>query len=95
MSADATALIEGLVGLDYVAFTRSVLLPQGEFQEFLVGDAKERRDILTELLGLELFVRMAKRAGEEAGAAHAGALHARKMLDDRYAGVDKAALRDA
>ncbi|TML00448.1 MAG: SMC family ATPase [Actinobacteria bacterium] len=92
---DATRLIEELIGLDYPAFTRSVLLPQGEFQEFLVGDAKERREILIELLGLELFVRMAKRAGEEAGAAHAGALHARKMLDDRYSGVDKAALRDA
>lgn len=92
---DATRLIEELIGLDYPAFTRSVLLPQGEFQEFLVGDAKERRDILTELLGLELFVRMAKRAGEEAGATHAGALHAQKMLDDQYAGVDKAALRDA
>ena len=51
---DATRLIEELIGLDYPAFTRSVLLPQGEFQEFLVGDPAERRRILTELLGLEL-----------------------------------------
>jgi exonuclease SbcC len=92
---DATKLIEELIGLDYAAFTRSVLLPQGEFQEFLVGDPAERRRILTELLGLELFVRMARRAGEEAGAARAGAQANQKVLDDQYAGVDRAAVRAA
>ena len=49
-----------LIGLDYAAFTRSVLLPQGKFAEFLNGDPKERRDILTELLGLSIFERMGK-----------------------------------
>ncbi|MPZ91387.1 MAG: AAA family ATPase, partial [Actinobacteria bacterium] len=53
-----------LIGLDYLAFTRSVLLPQGKFAEFLAGDATDRRKILTELLGLELFEKMAKRANE-------------------------------
>lgn len=53
-----------LIGLDYLAFTRSVLLPQGKFAEFLAGDATDRRKILTELLGLELFDKMAKRANE-------------------------------
>ena len=52
---EADAMIKQAVGLDYDAFTRSVLLPQGKFAEFLVGDAKDRRNILTELLGLELF----------------------------------------
>jgi len=92
---DATGLIEDLIGLDYPAFTRSVLLPQGEFQEFLVGDPAERRRILTELLGLELFVRMARRAGELAGEAKAGAQASEKILDDQYGGVDKGALREA
>src|SRR5919108_3671800 len=45
---DANRLITELIGLDYAAFTRSVLLPQGQFAEFLVGDPGERRDILTE-----------------------------------------------
>jgi DNA repair protein SbcC/Rad50 len=53
-----------LVGLDYDAFTRSVVLPQGKFAQFLVGDPLTRRRILTELLGLELFEKMAKRSNE-------------------------------
>ncbi len=61
---DVNAAIEREIGLGYQAFTRAVLLPQGRFAEFLVGDAKSRRSILTELLGLELFERLAKRAGE-------------------------------
>jgi len=61
---EANDLIKKLVGLDYPAFTRSVVLPQGEFAEFMKGDAQKRREILTELLGLELFERMAGRAND-------------------------------
>src|SRR5947209_8410920 len=42
---EADKLIREVVGLPYDGFTRSVLLPQGKFQEFLVGDAKKRRDL--------------------------------------------------
>ncbi|MFN2589433.1 MAG: AAA family ATPase, partial [Actinomycetota bacterium] len=59
-------MIARAIGLTYDGFTRSVLLPQGRFAEFLVGDARKRRDILTELLGLSLFRRMAERAGSVA-----------------------------
>ncbi len=92
---DATRSIEDLIGLDYAAFTRSVLLPQGEFQEFLVGDPAERRRILTELLGLELFVRMARRAGEVAATAKAAAQAKHEVLSDQYDGLDKGAVREA
>jgi exonuclease SbcC len=92
---DATKLIEGLVGLDYEAFTRSVLLPQGQFQEFLVGDPAERRNILTELLGLELFERMARRAGEVAREARSAAQAREEVLARQYAGVDEAAVKEA
>src|SRR6266508_3326437 len=34
---DCRALVEKLIGLDYTEFTRSVLLPQGQFAEFLAG----------------------------------------------------------
>jgi DNA repair protein SbcC/Rad50 len=54
--------IPEIIGLNYDAFTRSVILPQGKFAELLVGDATKRRKILTELLGLELFAEMAARA---------------------------------
>lgn len=90
-----TQLIVDALGLDFDAFTRSVLLPQGKFQEFLVGDAKERRNILTELLGLELFVRLAERA--RAVAAHArtqsGAKH--ELVEREYAGATDTAIAEA
>lgn len=61
---DVTRKLEELIGLDYDAFTRSVILPQGKFAEFLNGDAAQRRKILIELLGLELFVKMAAHANQ-------------------------------
>jgi exonuclease SbcC len=46
------ARIEEIIGLDFEAFTRAVLLPQGDFAKFLGGDPKQRRDILVRLLDL-------------------------------------------
>ncbi|HUK91831.1 MAG TPA: SMC family ATPase [Blastocatellia bacterium] len=56
--------IERIVGLDYNGFTKSVVLPQGRFDEFLTGKPDERRKILSELLQLEIYSRMMKRANE-------------------------------
>jgi exonuclease SbcC len=84
---EADAMICDAIGLDYDAFTRSVLLPQGRFAEFLVGDAKDRRDILTELLGLELFERLAGVAGELKRSAAAEAVAGQHLLETEYAGV--------
>jgi len=84
---EADAMICNAIGLDYDAFTRSVLLPQGRFAEFLVGDAKNRRDILTELLGLELFERLAGAAGELKRSASAEADAGQHLLGTEYAGV--------
>ena len=49
---DIRARIETLLGLDYDGFTRSVVLPQGQFDAFLKGEPKERRKILVSLLNL-------------------------------------------
>lgn len=92
---EADALIREAIGLDYDAFTRSVLLPQGRFAEFLVGDAKERRAILTELLGLELFERLARRAGELRRAAETEVLARERVLEEEYAAVTPEALAGA
>ena len=92
---EADAMIKQAVGLDYDAFTRSVLLPQGKFAEFLVGDAKDRRNILTELLGLELFERLAKLAGEIKRVASAEAEANERLLSTEYAGVTEHAVADA
>ena len=92
---EVNRIVTGLIGLDYEAFTRSVILPQGKFAEFLTGDAKQRREILTELLGLELFGRMAQRAGEISRNAKVGFETKQGVLDREYAGVDDEALRKA
>jgi exonuclease SbcC len=47
--------IEGILGLDFSAFTKAVLLPQGAFHEFLKGDAAARRRILVDLLDLNRY----------------------------------------
>jgi exonuclease SbcC len=85
--ATANELIKRAVGLDYDAFTRTVLLPQGRFAEFLVGDAKERRAILTDLLGLELFERLGRRAGDVKREADAEVRAMTSLLETEYAGV--------
>jgi exonuclease SbcC len=92
---EVNAQIRKLVGLDYDAFTRAVILPQGKFEIFLKGDAADRRAILTELLGLELFKRMAQRANEVARDARVNAEAKEQFLERDYAGVDEDAVAAA
>jgi DNA repair protein SbcC/Rad50 len=87
--------VQELIGLDYTAFTRSVVLPQGKFAEFMAGEAQKRREILTDLLGLELFGRMARRAGDIASKAKLEADAKDEVVEREYAGIDEAALLDA
>jgi exonuclease SbcC len=92
---EVDAMIREAIGLDYEAFTRTVLLPQGRFAEFLVGDAKQRRSILTELLGLELFERLGRRAGEIKRQAAADANAVAALIETQYAGVTPDAVAEA
>lgn len=92
---EVNRIVPRLVGLDYDAFTRSVVLPQGKFAEFLVGDAAQRREILTELLGLELFGRMAQRSNEIAREAKATVEANSRVVEAEYAGIDAGAVKQA
>ncbi|PYQ23115.1 MAG: hypothetical protein DMF79_04570 [Acidobacteria bacterium] len=69
-SADRVKEIEAevvkIVGLDYDAFTRSVVLPQGQFDAFLKGEPKERRKILVALLNLGVYEDMHRIANARA-----------------------------
>ncbi|HZK51993.1 MAG TPA: SMC family ATPase, partial [Actinomycetota bacterium] len=85
----------GLIGLDYLAFTRSVMLPQGKFAEFLAGEAADRRKILTELLGLELFDKMAKRANEIRKEQASQADIKEDVVGRSFTGVDPESIADA
>ncbi|GIW35029.1 SMC family ATPase [Meiothermus sp.] len=50
-----------ILGMDYETFTRAILLPQGQFDLFLRGSPKERRETLIKLYGLELLKAMRER----------------------------------
>ncbi|MFC4455746.1 SMC family ATPase [Deinococcus sonorensis] len=58
--AQTDARIEEAVGLDYTAFTRAVLLPQGEFSSFLKGKNADRQKLLGELMNMSEVADMAK-----------------------------------
>ena len=58
--------LEELLGLGADAFMQSVVLPQGQFAKFLKADGKSRRDLLFDLLGVDIYTRMQKRANARA-----------------------------
>ncbi|EJO5348368.1 AAA family ATPase [Clostridium botulinum] len=47
--------IQSIIGLTAEDFTRSVVLPQGKFSEFLKLSGKNRRDMLERIFGLEKY----------------------------------------
>jgi exonuclease SbcC len=57
--------IKQLVGLSYDAFTQAVVLPQGEFANFLRSAPGEQRKILRDLLRLQVYERMRDLAARE------------------------------
>ncbi|MFI7306989.1 AAA family ATPase [Micromonospora aurantiaca] len=70
-----TSQVRRIIGLDYDTFLRSVILPQGRFQELLRMRDRDRSTILKSLLGLDqlsavrehaltLHSRLARRLGE-------------------------------
>ncbi len=75
---ETDALIVQAVGLDYTAFTRAVLLPQGKFAEFLTGTSKQRQELLGDLMNLEEIKQMAGHARDQ-----------HKRLDDALKGIHK------
>lgn len=64
--------IQDIIGLNHNDFTRSVVLPQGKFSEFLKLAGSDRRNMLERILGLEKYggslidkIRSYKRKREE------------------------------
>jgi exonuclease SbcC len=89
------AEVERILGLDYDGFTRSVVLPQGQFDSFLKGEPKERRKILVALLGLSVYERMQALASQRGACAKAEAEFVRKQIETDYAGATPEALAAA
>ncbi|MCS6851645.1 MAG: SMC family ATPase [Gemmataceae bacterium] len=58
------AWVERTLGLDYFTFTASVLLRQGEADEFLTADGSRRLAILKKIIGLERYEALSQRVHE-------------------------------
>ena len=76
--------IEETLGLDFSAFTKAVLLPQGAFHEFLKGDASARRKILIDLLDLNRYVSAGARARSQANLLSARLDERRQLVASEY-----------
>ncbi|MGC5017627.1 AAA family ATPase [Micromonospora sp. DT47] len=69
--AEMEAAVLEAVGLPYEQFTSCVVLPQGQFADFLHAKPATRQQILVNLLGLGVYEDVQKRATERAGQAEA------------------------
>src|ERR1700729_86876 len=67
--AGVTGAVERLLGLSYEDFCQCVVLPQGQFANFLHAKASERQEILLRLLGAEHYRQMMGRANQRASVA--------------------------
>ncbi|MHA6784247.1 AAA family ATPase [Pseudonocardia saturnea] len=63
-----TAAVEELLGLPFGDFTTCVVLPQGEFAEFLHTEPRKRQEKLVRILGLGMYDQIAREANTESAA---------------------------
>jgi exonuclease SbcC len=85
--------IRELLGLDYEGFIRSVLLPQGRFDEFLAGEPEQRRKVLSELLRLDVYAAIMQAANTRAHGAEGKAEQLARRLAEDYLDATPEALK--
>ncbi len=73
-----------LLGLRYEAFTQAVVLPQGEFARFLHSQPRDRREIIRDLLRLQVYEQMRKAAFERAKERNAHLRAIEERLEQDY-----------
>ncbi|QSB16463.1 SMC family ATPase [Natronosporangium hydrolyticum] len=71
-----------VLGLPYDQFVTCVILPQGEFAEFLHAKPATRQQILVNLLGLHVYERVREQATTRATRAEAELAATDRLLDD-------------
>jgi exonuclease SbcC len=81
-SADVGSEVTRLLNLSYEDFTRTVVLPQGEFARFLTATPKDRQELLRGLLGLDVYRTMGSLARTREQVARSEWLSASHRLDD-------------
>ena len=83
-----TMRVEQLLGLDFDSFSKTVVLPQGRYAEFLSSKPADRRELLASILELGVYARVSERAREVAGQTKARAEALRETLT-QYASVNR------
>lgn len=61
---ECSVVIPQILGLTYEQFTKTVLLPQNQFSEFLRAQKKEKSDILEKLVGNDIYTQISVRLHE-------------------------------
>ena len=89
---DVNDEVERILGLSYDAFTQAVILPQGEFQKFLKSEPRERRELLSKILRLEIYRRMQQLASNRRDAVFQTVDERERRLTEDYAHVTPSAL---
>lgn len=77
--------IEDLLGLNYAQFTRTVLLAQGRFAEFLRAPDDERARLLEKLTGTEIYAEVSRAVFERAREEQLAV----RDLESRMAGIER------
>ncbi|WP_407539068.1 SMC family ATPase [Deinococcus radiomollis] len=85
--AETNERIVEVLGLDFAAFTRAVLLPQGEFSAFLKGKSSDRQKLLGDLLNLGEVAQMATFARERTKGYSAQLDGIHRLLTGEYEGI--------
>ncbi|KPM52751.1 exonuclease SbcC [Frankia sp. R43] len=84
--SEVTGAVEALLGLGFEHFCSCVVLPQGDFAEFLHAKPADRQRILTRLLGLGVYDEVRTAAAVRAGDRRQRAA----VLDEQLAGYQDA-----
>jgi exonuclease SbcC len=74
---EVTRSVEALLGLRYEDFTKTVVLPQGEFAKFLTATKSDRQALLRKLLDLDIYSEIRGLARSREAAAEERAAQAR------------------
>ena len=100
LAGDARAMteaVEEILGLAFEQFTKSVVLPQGDFARFLHDKPSDRQELLVKLLDLGVYARMRGEANTRRVAAEAAAdatqRHLESLTDATPEALAKAAAR--
>lgn len=94
-ASELTEEVERVLGLSFDHFVRTVVLPQGAFQEFMHARPGERQDLLVELLGLDVYRRIASTARSQAREAEQAVELLERRLEGELSGATGEAVTSA